>query len=206
MASPKLVAVFAVKPPTAKQEFEELHQLLGTAVVAEVLSKRPESVSRLKKRASFTRPLERLIDDVWSVVFVARSRACWPEDQVRAFLLLRQPQLDFRPAAELIRAGQTEAVLEAIIATHPHADHVRLAVAAPAEVGDSESPAAPDADVVPVTGPSRAASRRRRRAVADPVARAAAQRRLAERGLHGLDRELLIAAGHEAWGGGPDTA
>jgi len=135
---------------------------LGTADIAEVLGKRPESVSRLKKRARYTRPLERLIDDVWSVVHVATTRAQWREDQIRAFLLLRQPQLDLKPAAELIRAGCTEAVLEAI----------------------------------PSAEPTRA---RRRRSAVDPAARADAQRRLAARGLSGLDRERLLAAGHEAW-------
>ncbi len=71
-------------------------------------------MSRLKKRARYTRSLERLIDDVWSVVHVATTRAQWREDQIRAFLLLRQPQLDLRPAAELIRSGRTEAVLAVI--------------------------------------------------------------------------------------------
>ncbi|MDQ3608299.1 MAG: hypothetical protein M3459_05285 [Actinomycetota bacterium] len=158
--------MFTVKPPSAKEEFAELHKLLGTAAVAEVLDKRPESVSRMRRRERYTRPLERLIDDVWSVVHVATTRAHWQEGQVRAFLLLRQPQLDLKPAAELIRAGRTEAVLEAILA-------------APAT--------AP-------TSPSRG-----RRSPLDPATRAAAQRRLAERGLRGLDRERLLAAGHEAW-------
>ncbi|MCP9488871.1 MAG: hypothetical protein MSC31_03245 [Solirubrobacteraceae bacterium MAG38_C4-C5] len=165
--------MFAVKPSSAKEEFEQLHKLLGTAAVAEVLDKRPESVSRLKKRARYTRPLERLIDDVWTVVHVATTRAHWREDQVRAFLLLRQPHLGLKPAAELIRAGRTEAVLEAI-------------------------PTAPQ-----LTGRHREHAThppRRRRPPVDPAARAAAQRRLAERGLKGLDRERLAAAGHEAWG------
>jgi hypothetical protein len=39
-----------------------------------------------------------------------------------------------------------------------------------------------------------------RRSPIDPAARRAAQRRLAERALRGLDRERLIATGHEAWG------
>lgn len=173
--------MFASKPSTARQEFEELHELLGTAVVAEVLGKRPESVSRLRKRGRYTRPLERLIDDVWSVVFVARRQARWRDDQVRAFLLLRQPQLDLRPAAELIRAGQTQVVLDAIVATHPDSDHV----APPARVGDVAA---------------------RRRPAGEPQARAAAQRRLAQRGLAGLDRQRLIAAGHEAWGTEPGEA
>jgi len=167
--------MFASKPPTAAQEFAELHELLGTAVVAEVLGRRPESVSRLKKRARYTRPLERLIDDVWSVVFVARTRARWPEDRVRSFLLLRQPQLDLRPAAELIRDGQTQTVLDAI----------------------------PEAQGGPAPAPL---SRPRRRAAGDPEARAAAQQRLAQRGLDGLDRDRLIAAGHEAWGSESDPA
>lgn len=140
--------------------------------MAEVLDKRPESVSRLKKRGRYTRALERLIDDVWTVVHVATTRAHWQEDQVRAFLLLRQPQLDLKPAAELIRDGRTEAVLEAI-PTPPQLTgrHRKQATSPP----------------------------RRRRSPADRAARAAAQRRLAERGLKGLDRERLLAAGHEAW-------
>lgn len=141
--------------------------------MAEVLDKRPESVSRLKKRARYTRPLERLIDDVWTVVHVATTRAHWQQDQVRAFLLLRQPHLDLKPAAELIRAGRTEAVLEAI--------------ATPSQL----------------TGRHRRQATRplgRRRSPVDPAARAAAQRRLAERGLKGLDRDRLLHAGHEAWG------
>lgn len=158
--------MFVVKPPTAEGEFAELHKFLGTADVAEVLGKRPESVSRLKKRARYTRSLERLIDDVWSVVHVATTRAQWHEDQIRAFLLLRQPRLDLRPAAELIRAGRTEAVLEAISSVE--------------------------------RSPSNSA--RRRRSGVDPRARADARRRLAARGLSGLDRERLLAAGHEAWG------
>ncbi len=166
--------MFVVKPPSAKEEFEELHRLLGTAAVAEVLDRRPESVSRLRKRERYTRPLERLIDDVWSVVHVATTRARWQEDQVRAFLLLRQPQLELKPAAELIRAGRMEAVLEAIPGP------VVADAAAPATAATRPSP--------------------RRRAPVDPAARRAAQRRLAERGLRGLDRERLIAAGHEAWG------
>lgn len=166
--------MFVVKPPSAKEEFEQLHRLLGTAAVAEVLDKRPESVSRLRKRERYTRPLERLIDDVWSVVHVATTRARWQEDQVRAFLLLRQPQLELKPAAELIRAGRTEAVLEAI----------------------------PGSMVAEAAGPATVATRLspRRRSPVDPAARRAAQRRLAERGLRGLDRERLIAAGQEAWG------
>lgn len=163
--------VFAVKPRSAREEFEELHALLGTAAVAEVLGKRPESVSRLKGRARYTRPLEKLIDDVWSVVHVATARAHWEEDQIRAFLLLRQPQFELRSAAELIRAGRTEAVLEAIAGSEK----------SPGRRGEG------------VTDP-------RRRSVVDPAARRAAQRRLAERGLKGLDRERLLAAGHEAWG------
>jgi hypothetical protein len=169
--------VFAVKPPTAKEEFEELHKLLGTADVAEVLDKRPESVSRLRKRAGYTRSLERLIDDVWSVVHVATTRAHWPDEQVRAFLLLRQPQLDLKPAAEVIRSGRVEAVLEAIAASEQR----------------------PTATLSLANG---GASSRRRRSSADPAARADAQRRLAERGLKGLDRERLLAAGHEAWATG----
>lgn len=168
--------MFAIKPRTATEEFEELHKLLGTAAVAEVLSRRPESVSRLKKRASYTRPLERLIDDVWSVVHVATTQACWDEDQVRAFLLLRQPQLDLKPAAELIRAGRTDAVLELLA----------------------------DAAGVRATAPATGVPSRRRRGSADPDARAAARHRLAQRGLNGLDRERLAAAGHEAWGIGRD--
>lgn len=164
--------MFVVKPPSAKEEFEELHRLLGTAAVAEVLDRRPESVSRLRKRERFTRPLERLIDDVWSVVHVATMRARWQEDQVRAFLLLRQPQLELKPAAELIRAGRTEAVLEAI-----------------------PGPVVAEAAATAPTRPSP-----RRRSPVDPAARRAAQQRLAERGLRGLDRERLIAAGHEVWG------
>jgi hypothetical protein len=114
-----------------------------------------------------------LIDDVWSVVHVATTRARWQEDQVRAFLLLRQPQLELKPAAELIRAGRMEAVLEAI----------------PGPVVAEAAPAA--------TAPTRPSPRR---SPVDPAARRAAQQRLAERGLRGLDRERLIAAGHEAWG------
>jgi len=81
-------------------------------------------------------------------------------------MLLRQPQLDLRPAAELIRAGRTEAVLA----------------------------------VIPSVGRSPSSGVRRRRSAADPAVRADAQRRLAARGLSGLDRERLLAAGHEAWG------
>jgi hypothetical protein len=154
--------VFATKPPTAEQEFEELHALLGTAVLAEVLGKRPESVSRLKARKRYTRPVERLIDDVWTVVHVAVGQGEVEPDAVRGFLLLRRPELGQRPAAELIRGGETDTVLAFIAVTRP--------------------------------------GRRRRRPAADPAARAAAQRRLAARGLAGLDRERLAAAGREAWG------
>jgi hypothetical protein len=172
--------VFASKPTTAEREFEELHTLLGTAVLAEVLGKRPETISRLKARRRYTRPVERLIDDVWTVVHVAFGAREVQTDDVRAFLLLRQPQLGFRPAAELIRAGETDAVL-ALIA-RPAAD---------------TRGALPDVESI---------QRRRRRPAADPEARAAAQQRLADRGLSGLDRERLTAAGREAWGGVVDDA
>lgn len=125
-------------PPTAGEEFAELHKLLGTAAIAEVLGKRPESVSRLKKRTRYTRPLERLIDDVWSVVHVATTRAQWREDQIRAFLLLRQPQLDLKPAAELIRAGRTEAVLEAIPSVDPMRARRRRSAVDPAARSDAQ--------------------------------------------------------------------
>jgi hypothetical protein len=172
--------VFAIKPPTAEQEFEELHALLGTAVLAEVLGKRPESVSRLKARKRYTRPVERLIDDVWTVVHVAVGQGEVEPDAVRGFLLLRRPELGQRPAAELIRGGETDTVLALIAATHPDSDHI-------SGLGDVVS-----SGVVP--------GGRRRRPAADPAARAAAQRRLADRGLAGLDRERLVAAGREAWG------
>jgi hypothetical protein len=170
--------VFATKPPTAEQEFEELHALLGTAVLAEVLGKRPESISRLKARRRYTRPVERLIDDVWTVVHVAVGRRPVQADDVRSFLLLRQPQLGFRPAAELIRAGETDRVLASIVVF----DEVHRSGVAGGLAGDEP------------------AQRRRRRAAADPEARTAAQRRLADRGLAGLDRDRLVAAGREAWG------
>jgi hypothetical protein len=173
--------VFATKPATAEQEFDELHQLLGTAVLAEVLGKRPESVSRLKSRRRYTRPVERLIDDVWTVVHVVIGRGEVHLDGVRGFLLLRRPELGQRPAAELIRAGETDTVLAFIAITYPDGHHHIV------RIGDAASPAA-------------AESRRRRRPAADPKERAAAQRRLAERGLAGLDRERLVAAGREAWG------
>ena len=175
--------MFSTKPATAEQEFEELHALLGTAVLAEVLGKRPESVSRLRSRKRYTRPVERLIDDVWTVVHVAVGRHEVQTDDVRALLLLRQPQLGHRPAAELIRAGEIGAVLALLAATHP--DDAR----------GSESAA-----------PSEQTSARRRRPAAGPEARAAAQRRLADRGLAGLDRERLAAAGQEAWGGAAGDA
>lgn len=163
--------MFDTKPPTASEEFDQLLRLLGTAGVAEVLARRPESISRLKSRGRYTRPLERLVDDVWTVVHVAVTQARWGEDQVRAFLLLRRPELDQRPAAELIRDGRTEEVLRAI-----HA--------------------------VPVEETRGA---RRRTTAIDPERRAAAQRRLADRGLHGLDRDRLLAAGREAWETDPDA-
>lgn len=197
--------MFDVKPPTAKEEFEQLHKLFGTADIAEVLDRRPESVSRLKKRASYTRPLERLIDDVWSVVHVATTRAHWPEDQVRAFLLLRQPTLDLRPAAELIRAGSTDTVLAAINATRrPIREWPEQSAeeyqASNAVVVDSPPP-------VPGSSPgSGSGGQSRRRGTDDPEARAAAQSRLAERGLKGLDRDRLIAAGREAWGMASDDS
>ncbi len=171
--------MFATKPPTAEREFKELHTLLGTAVLAEVLGKRPESISRLKARRRYTRPVERLIDDVWTVVHVAFDTREVKTDDVRAFLLLRQPQLGFRPVAELIRAGETDAVLASITVSGPghHDDDLDAHV-------DDES-----------------VRRRRRRPAADPHARAAAQRRLADNGLAGLDRERLVAADREAWGG-----
>jgi hypothetical protein len=178
--------VFASKPTTAEREFEELHTLLGTAVLAEVLGKRPESISRLKARRRYTRPVERLIDDVWTVVHVAFGAREVQTDDVRAFLLLRQPQLGFRPVAELIRAGETDAVLASIAITHPGDSHVYALDAR----SDTES----------------VQRRRRRRPAADPDARAAAQQRLADRGLSGLDRERLVAAGREAWGGAVDNA
>lgn len=180
--------MFSVKPPTARQEFAELHELFGTAGLADVLGRRPESVSRLKARERYTRPLERLIDDVWSVVHAATTGAQWAPDQVRAFLLLRQPQLGLKPAAELIRAGRTEAVLDAI--RSPRSSRASNEVEARARrVVTSETDQTPSSVV------------KQRRSPKDPVTRAAAQRRLAERGLRGLDRERLLAAGHEAWGG-----
>ncbi len=177
--------MFASKPATAEREFDELHALLGTAVLAEVLGKRPESISRLKARRRYTRPVERLIDDVWTVVHAAFGTHEVQADEVRALLLLRRPQLGFRPAAELIRAGETDAVLASIGVTHPEDGHV-------AGIG-----ALTEAD---------AHQRRRRRPAAEPEARAAAQRRLADRGLTGLDRARLVAAGSEAWGGAADDA
>jgi hypothetical protein len=171
--------VFAIKPPTAEREFAELHALLGTVVLAEVLGKRPESISRLKTRGRYTRPVERLIDDVWTVVHVAFGEREVQTDDVRAFLLLRQPQLGFRPVAELIREGETKAVLESILVTHPGNHHIS-GIGALAEAESIQ--------------------RRRRRPAANSEARAAAQRRLADRGLAGLDRERLVAAGGEAWG------
>lgn len=175
--------VFTAKPPSAKQEFDELHRLLGTAKVAEVLGRRPESISRLKSRDRYTRSLERVIDDVWSVVHVATCRARWDDEQIRSFLLLRQPALELRPAAELIRAGETELVLQCVLA----------------EGSASSTPSRLDG-----VGES---ARQRARGPVDERARAQAQRRLAERGLAGLDRDRLLAAGHEAWGqGGRDSA
>jgi hypothetical protein len=173
--------VFATKPSTAEQEFEELHALLGTAVLAEVLGKRPESISRLKARRRYTRPVERLIDDVWTVIHVAVGGRPVQADDVRSLLLLRQPLFGFRPAAELIRGGETDTVLASIVV-----------------IDEFHSFAARGADgVEPV-------QRRRRRPAADPEARIAAQRRLADRGLAGLDRERLVAAGREAWGATAD--
>lgn len=183
--------MFAVKPPTAKQEFAELHQLLGSVGLAEVLNRRLESVSRLRTRKSYTRPLERLIDDVWSVAHVATVQAEWEPERVRSFFLLRQPEFALKTAADLIREGQTTAVLDAVRT-------LRVVSVAPLEPTNFSRAALAQAEpAAPTTFV--------RRTQKDPAKRASAQKRLAERGLQGLDRERLIAAGHEAWGGGTSS-
>jgi len=106
--------MFRTKPSTISQEFAELQSLFSTNDLAYVLQRRPETISRLKARESFPQPLERWIDDIWFVAWIALRELRRPPDETRFFFISRHPELEGRTPAEVIREGEVDRVVELV--------------------------------------------------------------------------------------------
>jgi len=104
------------KPLTVYDELDELKGTLRSAEIAEVIGRRPETISRIRRGRPVSRRTERALDALYVIVTSLLERFGGDAAATRFDLFRRRAELGGRSAADLIRSGEIDRVLELAIA------------------------------------------------------------------------------------------